>query len=103
MNRWFGCFIVVLSLQLSASTKLEVCMSPIRSDTMERIVTKDLNTLKLLIDQRQCTEEWSTHDQAVAAGFSWGSVVYGVPVTQGGTFSKSQRIRGNVRTVRQTH
>jgi hypothetical protein len=38
----------------------------------------------------QCTTEFSSHDQAISAGLDVGAVIYGVPVSLGGTFDKSQ-------------
>ena len=35
--------------------------------------------------------DFSTHQQAIDAGISIGTVVYGVPVQLGGTFSKQQK------------
>ena len=35
--------------------------------------------------------EFSTHEQAMNAGFSLGAIVFGVPLKLGGTFSKEQR------------
>lgn len=37
------------------------------------------------------SQDWSSHQQAIDAGISVGTVVYGVPLQIGGTFSKQQK------------
>lgn len=50
-----------------------------------------LNTdLALLLKSRQCTESWSSHDEAIQSGISIGTKIYGVPLKIGGNFDQNK-------------
>jgi len=46
--------------------------------------------VELLLTSRACSEQWSSHNEAIKSGVSVGTVIYGVPVKLGGTFDKDK-------------
>jgi hypothetical protein len=72
-----------------ASDRCSILVPP--GGLYDHIRKYDDSKLQVLIDEYVSHKEYKTHDEAIADGFSVGTIIYGVPVQAGNTYTQTQR------------